>query len=71
MGCEIAVLTDRRLKDLESPQGVLRETRRGVPAGFNWRQAAATAAVKWLEENPIPHFDALPGGVSIFLSSGF
>ena len=61
IGCGmIAALTDRSLKDLESPQGVLRDIRRGVPAGFDWHQAASPAARRWLEENPIPHPEMVP-----------
>ena len=61
IGCGmIAALTDRRLDDLESPAGVLRDIRRGVPAGFDWHQAASPEARRWLEENPIPHPEMVP-----------
>ena len=61
IGCGmIAALTNRRMEDLESPQKVLRDIRRGVPAGFDWHQAASPEARRWLEENPIPHPEMLP-----------
>lgn len=60
IGCGmIAALTNRRLQELEDPAGILRDIRRGVPAGFNWRQTASTDALRWLEENPIPHANML------------
>ncbi|MDE0120981.1 MAG: RtcB family protein [bacterium] len=61
IGCGmIAALTNRRLEDLDSPQEVLREIRRGVPAGFDWHQAASPEARRWLGENPIPHPEMVP-----------
>ncbi|MCE2527692.1 MAG: RtcB family protein [Actinomycetia bacterium] len=63
IGCGmIAALTNRRIADLEHPQGVLNEIRRGVPAGFNWHQTVSRDASRWLEENPIPHARQLPRG---------
>ena len=60
IGCGmIAALTNRRLKDLEHPQQILRDIRRGVPAGFDWHKAADPTARRWLEENPIPHVKTL------------
>ncbi len=61
IGCGmIAALTNRPLKELDDPQGILREIRRGVPAGFNWHRTASRAASRWLEKNPIPHVRDLP-----------
>ena len=62
IGCGmIAALTNWSLKDLADPQGILRRIRRGAPAGFNWRDVAPPAGVRWLEENPIPHLERLRG----------
>lgn len=56
IGCGmIAALTNRRMEELENPQGVLQEIRRGVPAGFNWHPTVSGAAARWLKENPLPH----------------
>ena len=61
IGCGmIAALTNRSLRELENPQGILREVRRGVPAGFNWHSTVPAAASRWLEQNPIPHVRELP-----------
>ncbi len=65
IGCGmIAALTNRRLKDLEHPQQILADVRRGVPAGFDWHQTATPTARRWLEENPIPHVKMLPRATS-------
>lgn len=61
IGCGmIAALTNRRVRDLENPQQVLEEIRRGVPAGFNWHRTAPPQARRWLQEHPIPHGQVLP-----------
>ena len=63
IGCGmIAALTNRRLKGLDYPQGILREVRRGVPAGFNWHQTAPPAALQWLNKHRVPHLETLRGG---------
>ena len=62
IGCGmIAALTNRRLKEMDAARGILREIRRGVPAGFNWHQTAVPAALQWLKQHPIPHFQTLRG----------
>lgn len=68
IGCGmIAALTNRRLEDLEHPEEVLAEIRRGVPAGFNWHRNPTPQARRWLREHPVPHWEILPkakGGAS-------
>ena len=65
IGCGmIAALTNRRLKDLEHPQQILRDIRRGVPAGFDWHKPATPTARRWVEEHPIPHVKTLSRAIS-------
>ena len=55
IGCGmIAALTNRRLKDLEHPQQILRDIRRGVPAGFDWHKAADSNGPKMAGRKPDP-----------------